>query len=144
MRMRDSEDRYHRKGFTLIEIMMVVVIIGVMVTIALPQYVKIVEKGRSSEARVMLGQIRSLQNLYFLEHDAYSLTFADLQLNVPLACNPNYYFFYCLSVDNNAGTFIANATRCGMGAGGKSPGSPMAYVLNMTQDGTLGGTGWVL
>ena len=48
------------KGFTLVEILIVVVIIGILATVAIPTYFKYVERGYASDAKVQIKNI--LQN----------------------------------------------------------------------------------
>src|SRR3989338_910483 len=48
-----------RKGFTLLEVLIVVIIIGILAAIALPQYMSTIEKARSAEAVAQLGSFRA-------------------------------------------------------------------------------------
>ena len=59
------------KGFTLIELMIVVAIIGVLAAIAIPQYTNFRYKAKTAEAKSNLGAIRLGQEAYFTEHEAY-------------------------------------------------------------------------
>ena len=58
-------------GFTLIELIVVVVIIGVLTSISVPTFKKFIAKARQSEAKLNLAQIGTLQDVYRLEHGAY-------------------------------------------------------------------------
>ncbi|MDD5130223.1 MAG: prepilin-type N-terminal cleavage/methylation domain-containing protein, partial [Candidatus Omnitrophica bacterium] len=44
-----------KKGFTLVELIIVVIIVGILASIGLTQYNKVVEKSRAAEARMILG-----------------------------------------------------------------------------------------
>jgi prepilin-type N-terminal cleavage/methylation domain-containing protein len=60
------------RGFTLIELMIVVAIIGVLAVVAGTAYRKYMDSGRTSEAMSMLGEIRAKEEAYRAEFSAYT------------------------------------------------------------------------
>ena len=52
------------EGFTLVEILIVVVIIGILATVAIPTYFKFVERGYASDAKVQIKNILQNAELY--------------------------------------------------------------------------------
>ncbi len=54
-----------QNGFTLIEVLIVVVIIGILVAIAVPTYAKYVQKGYASDAKVSIKAILNASSVYF-------------------------------------------------------------------------------
>jgi len=58
-------------GFTLTELLIVVIIIGILATLALPMLVKTMEKAKLGEAASNLNLIRTGEKMYFLEYNQY-------------------------------------------------------------------------
>ena len=121
------------KGFTLLELIVVIIILGVLATLGFTQYTRMVERGRTAEAKVMLGQLRSAQVGYYQEYAAYGAAVSNLVVDVPTACLTTHFFMY--ASDSATGS---TATRCT--ATGKTPNSPTAYSITLTHVGVFGGT----
>jgi type IV pilus assembly protein PilA len=66
-----SKLRKNRKGFTLIELMIVVAIIGILAAIAIPNFLRFQAKSRQSEAKTNLGGIFTAEVAYFGEHNYF-------------------------------------------------------------------------
>src|SRR5476649_2568627 len=54
-----------KKGFTLIELMIVVAIIGILAAIAIPQFANLVAKSQEGRTKANLGTIRSALSIYY-------------------------------------------------------------------------------
>src|SRR3972149_12035688 len=61
----------NRKGFTLIELMIVVVIIGILAALAIPRFMRASTKSKQSEAKQILKQVYVMEQAYRQEHDVY-------------------------------------------------------------------------
>jgi len=70
-------------GFTLIEVMMVVVILGILVGIAFPSYQESVKKGHRSAAQAQMLDIANREQQFLLANRVYTSTFADMGYAVP-------------------------------------------------------------
>jgi len=98
-----------KKGFTLIELMIVVAIIGILAAIAIPNFLKFQAKSKMSEAKTNLGAIYTGQLAYFGEQNSYGNFDA---INWSPSGTPRYHFSLTGWADNNAdnrGALIANA-----------------------------------
>jgi type IV pilus assembly protein PilE len=121
-----------QKGFTLLELIVVIIIIGILGTLGFTQYTRVIERGRTAEAKAILGQMRTAQEAYNLEYGARTATIGNLAIDVPTACVTTHYFNY--STDATTGT----ASRCT--ASGKAPNAG-AYSVTVTYtSGVWGGT----
>lgn len=66
-----ARSRAGRKGFTIVELMVVVVIVGILAAIAVPAYRKYISRARTQEAMTVLPSIRALQLTYYAEFRQY-------------------------------------------------------------------------
>lgn len=62
----------NRKGFTLIELMIVVAIIGILAAIAIPNFLKFQAKSKQSEAKTNLKAVYTAETSYFGEYSTYN------------------------------------------------------------------------
>jgi len=63
----------NKKGFTLIELMIVVAIIGILAAIAIPNFLKFQAKSKQSEAKTNLKGVYTAETGYFGENNSYGL-----------------------------------------------------------------------
>jgi type IV pilus assembly protein PilE len=71
------------RGFTLIEIMVVVTIIGILVAIAFPSYQNHLRKGRRAQAQSYLMEVTNAQHQYLLDARTYAPNEATLSKPMP-------------------------------------------------------------
>ena len=65
------DDRDGVRGYTILELMISIAIIGIIASIAIPIFSRYQANAKSSEAQTNLGSLRVAQEAYFTEHDRY-------------------------------------------------------------------------
>ena len=108
-----------RRAFTLVEMMVVVVIVGVLAALAIPSYQRALEQSKADVAAANLRAIWSAERVYWLEYQTYQSNLATLQsLGIldPAIVLSNMGFVYAVP-SAGANAFQATATRSGTSSG---------------------------
>jgi general secretion pathway protein G len=121
----------NKKGFTLIELMIVVAIIGILAAIAIPKFAELIRKSGEGASKGNLGSIRSSLSIYYGDLEGqYPSALAALTISgkyltaVPNAKAPNYHadssgeVDALLSAPTNAGGWLYNNTIGDANVGG--------------------------
>jgi type II secretion system protein G len=103
-----SKFQNRQKGFTLIELMIVVVIIGILAALAIPRFMQATVKAKESEAKTVLKQIYTLERVYRQEQGFYTTTIGDIGFLAPT--NSKYDYSVTAAAGN---TFSAQAAPNG-------------------------------
>jgi len=150
--LRKEEREMRRRGFTLLELVVVILIIGVLATLGIAQYQRMVERARGAEARQIIGAIRSNAAAVFMMNNQDCTNCTNTNIGIgpsadypgPTAadCRGTHFFWYDAVPDANG--LKVTATRCSPGIG-KTPQLPAGAVsgtLSLDTDFTTGADDW--
>ncbi len=127
---KDSMER----GFTLLELLITIVIIGVLATLGITQYQNSIEKSRGAEAKTVLGHLRDKCASFYLQDasgqgtrlcDNDNLSIGNNLNQVPGVCRRTHFFKYSTTPPGLLGDpsrILLTATRCTTAQTGKLPG----------------------
>ncbi len=94
------------QGFSLVELMIVVAIIGVLAALAVPKFQSFQAKAKQSEAKSNLSHIYTLEQSYFGDQDKY---IAD-KTELGFATQGHTRYDYAITVGGGGATFVGTAT----------------------------------
>lgn len=123
-----------RQGFTLMEILIVVIILGVLAGLAVPMFKVSSEKARKSEALVVLASLRQSQLRHFTKNGTYTAVLSQLDFDPHVAPGEQArHFDYAITSADTTG-FFATATR------NIVDGGDGTSTVTINQAGVVGGT----
>lgn len=102
---------FGKKGFTLIELIVVIIIVGILASVAIPMIRGNIDKAKKSEAITAMGTIRTAQKAYYAQYNDYP-DIGDLNSAVGLRLTDldgTYFSNACYSLDNGTGAITCNA-----------------------------------
>jgi type IV pilus assembly protein PilE len=102
----------NRHGFTLIELMIVVVIIGILSATAIPKYQEVTRGSKEAEARPQLKQIYTLEERYKAKEGSYTLNIDALE-GGPTLSTGGKYFTYSVAAHGSGFCVVASPNAVG-------------------------------
>jgi prepilin-type N-terminal cleavage/methylation domain-containing protein len=118
-----------KRGFTLVELAVVIVIIGVLAALGVPRFIKSVERSKAAEAYAYLSSVRASQERYHAREGTYCSTITELDL---MLSTPKYFTVGTVGpggTESLENSWSLTLTRLGASAG-YGP-----YTVTFTEDG---------
>ena len=134
MRARFHPSRRARRGVTLLELSITVIIVGILVAFVVPSFTRVTEQSHVDAAAQYLRSIWSAQRVYWLENRTFTTSLTDLSdlglIDSRIAGGSDSYFSYEITAAGSD-SFNATAQRAGS--------SVWTGTLAITQDGEVTG-----
>ncbi|RZM85227.1 prepilin-type cleavage/methylation domain-containing protein [Pseudoalteromonas rubra] len=102
--------KHTEQGFTLVEMMITIAILGILASIAYPSYSEYVRRAARAEAAATLLDAANKQEQYFVDNRQYASTLAELGLPTT---TENDYFSLQIALGDDLNSFVVTATATG-------------------------------
>jgi len=136
----------HQRGFTLVEIMVVLAIVMTLAAIAMPSYTENINRSKRAEAKAQLLEAAQFMQRFYSQNDSYAQTRAGVAVAVPdalarvprtaAAGSQNYTISFATPAPTTATVTLQAAPRVGGSMAGDKCGT-----FTLTQAGQRGVTG---
>lgn len=130
----------NKKGFTLLELLIVIVILGALAALAIPAYTSTVERSRRQEAIQVLSAVKDAQQRFFMGSATYTAVYTQLDFdpqNIAIDPPGTVRHFAYAAPTATATTWSVVATRNAI----DRPTGVAAYTVTMDQTGAITATG---
>ena len=135
MRVSESRRRHRMPGFTLIEVMIVVVIVGILAAIALPSYFQFIERSKIIDGTTKMGDYRTQMEKYFMDNRTYILA-GNCGATMAPATGNDDFTLACVPAAGPPESYVITAT--GIAARGMAG---FVYTVNQSNAKTSVGPG---
>ena len=133
-----SPPKYLSRSFTLIELIVVIIIVGILAAVGISQYSTTVEKSRLAEAKIRIGAMRQLTHEYYINNGTLTgITYGDVGVNAN--CSTASFFTYSINAYSDTNCYL-QAYRCT--SGGKTPNGTRQYNFYMIFIPSTGFSSW--
>jgi prepilin-type N-terminal cleavage/methylation domain-containing protein len=128
--------RGRRAGFTLVELAVVIVIIGVLASFGVPKFMQSVERSKAVESFNFLSALRSAEERHLAKEGSYTTDWKALDVQWKMSAAGPVLQYFSIGSDFVAGASTWGATLTRTGAAG----SYGAYTVSYSSDGFLPST----